>query len=99
MNYNSNEKCCYLEHILKIGKSDRIEILKYHNSIPNESKETEYLKSMITETDIIQRIGKEKPRESNFQYFVNFKNENNLNDSNKVQVCVKAFLTLHNIKY
>jgi hypothetical protein len=25
MNYNSNEKCCYLEHILKIGKSDRIE--------------------------------------------------------------------------
>jgi hypothetical protein len=54
---------------------------------------------MITEIDKIQIIGTEKPRESNFQYFVKLKNENNLNDSNRVQVCVKAFLTLHNIKY
>jgi hypothetical protein len=35
---------------------------------------------MITEIDKIQRIGTEKPRESNFQYFVKLKNENNLND-------------------
>jgi hypothetical protein len=54
---------------------------------------------MITEINIIQRIGTEKSRESNFQYFVNLKNENNLNDWNIVQVCAKAFLTLHNIKY
>jgi hypothetical protein len=71
MNYNTSEERCHLKHISKIGKSDKIEILRYYNSIPNESQKTEYLKSMITEIDIIQRSGSIKPRQSNYEYFVN----------------------------
>jgi hypothetical protein len=99
MNYNTSEECCHLKHISKIGKSDKIEILRYYNSIPNESQKTEYLKSMITEIDIIQRSGSIKPRQSNYEYFVNIKDENDSNNLNRAQVCVKAFLTLHKIKY
>jgi hypothetical protein len=53
---------------------------------------------MITEIDIIQRSGSIKPRQSNYEYFVNIKDENDSNNLIRAQVCVKAFLTLHKIK-